>query len=174
MGIQKLSSKNQIVLPKEARQAMRVKGMGRERAGKGSFAAGAATLTRYLEGLGVGEGVVIRDGSGLSRENRLTAHGLVSVLRHLESRPWKQVIIDALPVAGRDGTLARRFRDSPVRDRVRAKTGHIEGVSGLTGFLDTARGRVRFALFYQGKASQVAAARRWQRAFLEAIDAGLP
>lgn len=103
----------------------------------GTFAAGAAAVTKTLQGLGVTAAFDIHDGSGLSRENRVTPLALVQVLRlgldpaHPELNP----IATALPVAGFTGSLTNRF-DQPFPDSrglVRAKTGTLTNVSSLAG-----------------------------------------
>lgn len=73
------------------------------------------------------DGVVVADGTGHDRSNRVTCRLLVAILdgsEHLE---------DVLPVAGRSGTLADRFVGTPLEGRLRAKTGSIRGVAALAG-----------------------------------------
>jgi D-alanyl-D-alanine carboxypeptidase/D-alanyl-D-alanine-endopeptidase (penicillin-binding protein 4) len=101
----------------------------------GDWAAGQDILLDYWSALGNDpEQVVIENGSGLSRNGRLTTHGLVDLIA-LASRgaaPGRG-LIDALPVAGEAGTLRSRLRLSG--KRVRAKTGTLFDVSGLTGVI---------------------------------------
>jgi len=104
----------------------------------GSFAGGAAAVAAVLKGLGVPlGGTLIRDGSGLSRENRLTAVALLAVLRLAGSaeHPQLREVLTGLPVAGFTGSLQWRFEKGPAaaKGRVRAKTGTLTGVSGLAG-----------------------------------------
>ncbi len=105
----------------------------------GSFAGGAQGIRRTLSGLGVPlAGAVIRDGSGLSRDNRLRPATLIEVLRVAarSDRPDLRASLTGLPVAGFTGSLAFRFDQAP-RDgvgRVRAKTGTLGGVTALAGF----------------------------------------
>ncbi|WP_167305869.1 D-alanyl-D-alanine carboxypeptidase/D-alanyl-D-alanine endopeptidase [Nocardioides euryhalodurans] len=103
-----------------------------------SFAGASRAVSETLRGLGVPmAGVVLRDGSGLSRDNRLTAPALLEVLRlaadpdHPELRP----VATGLPVGGFTGSLALRFDEAPEAGvgRVRAKTGTLTGVSSLAG-----------------------------------------
>jgi serine-type D-Ala-D-Ala carboxypeptidase/endopeptidase (penicillin-binding protein 4) len=84
---------------------------------------------------------VIADGSGLSRYNYVTSEALVRVLRHMRSDPkHAQAFGDSLPVAGRDGPLLRRLAGTPAEGRVRAKTGTVDNVRAITGYVDTAGG----------------------------------
>ncbi|HEX5087859.1 MAG TPA: D-alanyl-D-alanine carboxypeptidase/D-alanyl-D-alanine-endopeptidase [Nocardioides sp.] len=103
----------------------------------GTFADGAATVTTTLQGLGVTAPFAIHDGSGLSRENRVTPLALVQVLRLTldPAHPELNPIATALPVAGFTGSLTNRF-DKPFPDSrglVRAKTGTLTNVSSLAG-----------------------------------------
>lgn len=102
----------------------------------GSWAMGVDILEAYWAGLGREEAPVVENGSGLSRRGRLTASGLVDVLvaAHRET----PALLDALPAAGDPGTLRRRLLRSS--GRVRAKTGTLNGVTGLTGVLTDERG----------------------------------
>lgn len=104
----------------------------------GSFTAGAAAVTKRLRALGVNlEGVRLYDGSGLSRDNRLSTRTLVDVLRVAAkaSRPDLRAVINGLSVAGFEGSLADRFdrTDPRALGRVAAKTGTLTGVHGLAG-----------------------------------------
>lgn len=80
------------------------------------------------------------DGSGLSRYNLVSVQGLLQALR---SRPE---VLELLPLAGREGTMKRRFLNTPLEGRLRAKTGTMSGVSGLVGEL---KGHL-FALLLSG------------------------
>lgn len=106
--------------------------------GTGSARAGAAGVRETLTGLGVRLGPgVIRDGSGLSREDLLTATTLIDVLRVAASpdHPELRSVLTGLPVAGFSGSLEFRFEQEalPARGLVRAKTGTLSGVSALAG-----------------------------------------
>ncbi|MGV3522987.1 MAG: D-alanyl-D-alanine carboxypeptidase/D-alanyl-D-alanine endopeptidase [Candidatus Sericytochromatia bacterium] len=82
--------------------------------------------------------MVIADGSGLSPLNRVTAHVLVSVLKHMYDQYDVSVdFVSSLAISGVDGTLKKRMNTPELKRRVRAKTGFINGVSGLSGFVYT-------------------------------------
>lgn len=81
---------------------------------------------------------VLIDGSGLSRDDRLTPHQTVSLLKFLYERfPLSYEYIAALPVSGRDGTLNKRLKKPNEQDLIRAKTGTMMGIWGLSGYLYT-------------------------------------
>ena len=106
--------------------------------GEGSFAAGQRAVARVLTANGIAlRGSVLHDGSGLSRENRLSPVVLVDVLRLAASpdHPQLRPLLAALPVAGYTGSLANRMDLGPAagRGRVRAKTGTLTGVTSLAG-----------------------------------------
>lgn len=143
--------------------------LGRRAGGDGSFESGAVAVTRYARSeLGWRSEFTVRDGSGLSHRNRVTASELVELLVRAETRPWASVFWSGLPVAGRDGTLARRFNDSPLRDRVRAKTGHLSGVASLAGRVD-GDDPLYFSVIYQGRPGKVGVADRWFEDLLEQV-----
>jgi D-alanyl-D-alanine carboxypeptidase/D-alanyl-D-alanine-endopeptidase (penicillin-binding protein 4) len=103
---------------------------------------------------------VADDGSGLSRADRRTAREWRQLLEAATSQPWGARFRDSLPLAGRSGTLAGRFRGTPAEGNVRAKTGTIIGGRSLAGYLTTAGGRPAvFAIVVNGdgwRASQPA------------------
>lgn len=97
-------------------------------------------------------GYQVADGSGLSLYNYATPHQLVTLLRYAYTdESLRRHLLPSLPVAGTDGTLRRRMRTTPVADNVVAKTGTLEGISTLAGYLTTAKGHVlAFAIMNQG------------------------
>jgi serine-type D-Ala-D-Ala carboxypeptidase/endopeptidase (penicillin-binding protein 4) len=103
---------------------------------------GRQALADRLRGLGItDDSYIIADGSGLSRYDFVTQEALVRLLQLFRDRPADRVPFTAsLPVAGRDGTLARRLMGTPAEGRVRAKSGTIDNVRALSGYLDTADG----------------------------------
>jgi serine-type D-Ala-D-Ala carboxypeptidase/endopeptidase (penicillin-binding protein 4) len=85
--------------------------------------------------------VMQTDGSGLSRHDLVTPRAVVALLRYAAQRPWFASYFASLPVAGVDGTLEDRMKNTPAAGRVHAKTGSVEHVRTLSGFADTANGR---------------------------------
>ena len=95
------------------------------------------------------DSAVLIDGSGLSREDKLTALQTVGLLRFLYERfPLTYEYIAALPIAGQDGTLLKRFRKPTQQGLLRAKTGTMTGIMSLSGYLYTANSHtLAFAIF---------------------------
>lgn len=88
------------------------------------------------------DGFVVRDGSGLSRMDLVSPETLVRVLDAMRRAPTFALYRDALPVAGFDGTLARRMRGTRADGNVRGKTGTLSNVRSLSGYVTTRDGRV--------------------------------
>ncbi len=128
----------------DAEQCLRV--LGDRTARDGSLAGGLAAMHSQLEKLvgRIPEGVVLRDGSGLSKDSRVTP-GLLLVAMYSASRSKGGALLrDCLPVSGQSGTLADRFVGTPLVGRVHAKTGWIRGVSSLSGLVVGRSGTVRW------------------------------
>jgi D-alanyl-D-alanine carboxypeptidase/D-alanyl-D-alanine-endopeptidase (penicillin-binding protein 4) len=119
-----------------------VKHLGRLDTGApGSWANGATALHARLTALGLPmNGITLVDGSGLSRDNRVSARLLVAALRRADqSFAVGPDLLAGLPIAAEDGTLRKRAENA--RGLVRAKTGTLDGVTALAGWARTARGR---------------------------------
>lgn len=128
------------------------KTLGRRLGGGGTWAAGAGVITAHARASGAeADEVVVRDGSGLSRENRLSAAALVAVLRAAsrgaEGATFRQTFAEP---GGDDGTLERRLRDLPAGAALRAKTGTLTGVAALSGYLTVGQRRVVFSVIGNG------------------------
>ncbi len=115
----------------------------------GSREAAVASMRRFLAEIGIGAGeFVLRDGSGLSRQNLLSPGATVQLLEHMWTSRNRQAYLDSLPVAGQDGTLDWRFRRSAALGRIRAKTGSMSHVLALSGYALTGDGRAyAFSIF---------------------------
>jgi serine-type D-Ala-D-Ala carboxypeptidase/endopeptidase (penicillin-binding protein 4) len=84
---------------------------------------------------------VIADGSGLSRYNYVTSSALVGILQRMRAEPkHASAFAETLPVTGRDGTLSKRLAGTAAEGRVRAKTGTVDNVRAIAGYVDTASG----------------------------------
>ncbi len=126
--------------------------MGYEATGQGSTGSGTAAVSQFLADQGIpAEGVVINDGSGLAESNRITCQALVELLG--ASGPDSE-LADSLAIAGRRGSLAGRFTETPAAGQVWAKTGTLRGVKALSGFVrSTAEegGGLAFAYIVNGE-----------------------
>lgn len=97
-------------------------------------------LRSTLSGLGVApEGFHVRDGSGLSRNDYLSANALIETLAGTWARPGlREPLLAALPEAGRPGSLSQRLAGTAAAGRVHAKTGSMSNVRALAGYVRTA------------------------------------
>ncbi|HUC15000.1 MAG TPA: D-alanyl-D-alanine carboxypeptidase/D-alanyl-D-alanine-endopeptidase, partial [Acidimicrobiales bacterium] len=112
------------------------KELGLKEYGSGSTAAGLRAVRADLASHGLPvRGFANADGSGLSRSDRVTCALLLAVL--LRAGPNGLLVRD-LPVAGRSGTLAEEMQRTIAAGRVRAKTGTLDGVKALSGWVETA------------------------------------
>ncbi|MBF2056732.1 MAG: D-alanyl-D-alanine carboxypeptidase/D-alanyl-D-alanine-endopeptidase [Cyanobacterium sp. T60_A2020_053] len=92
------------------------------------------SLTKILTDLGLENGsFFLNDGSGLSRQNLVTPSALHTVLKLMQNEPS---FVNSLSIAGIDGTLSNRFKDTIVEGKLRGKTGTLTGAVALAGYLD--------------------------------------
>ena len=112
-----------------------------------------AQIQRFLEQLGLDNiSCQVADGSGLSLYNYLTPELLVNLLNYAYQTPSIiEHLLPSLPIAGVDGTLEKRMTDTSAQGNVKAKTGTVEGISSLSGYLRAANGHdVSFSIINQG------------------------
>jgi D-alanyl-D-alanine carboxypeptidase/D-alanyl-D-alanine-endopeptidase (penicillin-binding protein 4) len=115
----------------------------------GSWSKGIAAIEEYLAEAGIAPGgYQMTNGSGLNDANRFSARQTVALLRETWRRfPVMADFVASLPVAGRDGTIRRRMGGSHAEGMLRAKTGTLQGVTSLAGYVETAAGeRLAFAI----------------------------
>ncbi len=108
----------------------------------GGFAVGSWTSGQYAyanflkKELNISsEEFCIDDGGGLSRNNRISARAICKLLQFVLHQRWAKKFVDTLAIAGKDGTLRKRMRNSIATKKIRAKTGYISSVSALSGYL---------------------------------------
>ena len=140
---------------------MLLRTLGREVKGEGSRKSGLETLKDFAKKARIEENeAVFSDGSGLSRHSIIAPRATIKLLRYMAKSPRFPVYLDSLPVAGEDGTLDNRFRRTSARGNVRAKTGTLQHVNTLSGYMDLHSGeRLAFCIMgnehpmraYQGK-----------------------
>lgn len=104
--------------------------------GQGSWPSGRAAVHAFLRRAGLDPSrVVVADGSGLSHDNRVTTRTMVDLLAYMFRSPYRDVYMDSLARSGLEGTLRGRMRDMP--GRFLGKTGYIDGVRALSGYLQS-------------------------------------
>jgi D-alanyl-D-alanine carboxypeptidase/D-alanyl-D-alanine-endopeptidase (penicillin-binding protein 4) len=96
----------------------------------------------FYAAAGIASGDVVQtDGSGLSRHDLVTPRAIVALLNYAQKQPWFAQYYASLPIAGVDGTLEDRMKNTIAAGRVHAKTGSVEHVRTRSGFAETPAGR---------------------------------
>jgi D-alanyl-D-alanine carboxypeptidase/D-alanyl-D-alanine-endopeptidase (penicillin-binding protein 4) len=136
-----------------------------ERDGEGSWSAWESLATDYLGDCG-GAACRLRDGSGLSRYNLVTARGMVGLLARADAAPWAEEFFGSLPAPG-EGTLSSRLDGV---SGLRAKTGTVTGTSALSGVVRREESSdVFFSVVYGGLTVEADEARRRQDEFVRGL-----
>ncbi|MCG8405993.1 MAG: D-alanyl-D-alanine carboxypeptidase/D-alanyl-D-alanine-endopeptidase [Phycisphaerales bacterium] len=136
-----------------------LKTLGAHQSGLGSWESGRSAIHAFLRTVNVpADQVTVDDGSGLSRYNRLSASAATRILRFMHDGPEQsfELFKSSLAVAGIDGTLKKRLRSKQTKGRIFGKTGYINGVWSLSGYVHTHSDHwLAFALYYNatGKTS---------------------
>ncbi len=107
----------------------------------GSWSSGSEAIHEFLKRNHIDDSkLIVADGSGLSRLNRVTTRQISDLLVVMKNHRYGDVFFDSLSVGGKDGTIASRFKDIP--GAVHAKTGYIGGVRSLSGYVPARNGKV--------------------------------
>ena len=124
--------------------------IGLEKTGVGTADSGAAVIKRQLVSWGAEtDGFRVYDGSGLSRHDLVSPETIVRTLVTIQRDTAFQAFYDALPVAGVDGTLRTRMVGTPAAGNMHAKTGTLQFVRSLSGYVNDADGdRLVFSLLH--------------------------
>lgn len=140
---------------------MLLRTLGAEFRGRGTNEAGLEVVNEFLVEAGIdSEKIRLDDGCGLSRENLLTPRFQTSLLEFLLGRPYFGLFYNTLAVSGTDGTLKNRLSALEVKGSIHAKTGTLNGVTTLSGYITTQSGRnLIFSIF----ANRVTATERVKR-----------
>jgi len=126
--------------------------LGKEFGGEGSFAQGARVVRQFLENAGVDTNdFFLYDGSGMSNDDRIAPRAVTRLLAYAAGQPWGAEWRSSLPIGGVDGTISGRFRNSPVKGRVRAKTGTLSETNALSGYIAADSGKtIVFSILVNG------------------------
>lgn len=141
--------------------------------GTGSVRDGLAIVEEMLTEFGADPASwSFSDGSGMSVYNRATPRMTARFLFEASRTSWGPALRDSLAVGGVDGTLSRRFRETPLEGRIFAKTGTLYGVNALSGFMYAKSGKLLvFSTFANDRPSQAGSATVAMDAALLAIAA---
>lgn len=150
---------------------MLVKEIGLIGARSGTRAAGIGVITNRLSEWGIPmTGVLLVDGSGLSKENQVTCSAMLAILDRFSER---DVLYQSLSIAGQTGTLAGYFVGDPLEGVMRGKTGSLTDVKGLVGYVPTdGDGLITFAVLLQapGVADDAAFRPIWEGYLSDALS----
>ena len=127
--------------------------LGKLEGTSGSFEQGARVVRQFLVDAGVKDGeFFLYDGSGMSPDDRATPHAFTTLLDYAARQPWGAEWRETLPISGVDGTLEDRFRNSPLKGKVWAKTGTLNEVNALSGYVTAANGKmIAFSILVDGR-----------------------
>lgn len=125
--------------------------------GQTSEELGIEAVKTFLKTVGIRpEALNLDDGSGLSRNDMITAEASVQLLTFMSKHRYATVFRDALPIGGVDGTLRNRFKGTPAENNVRAKTGSLSSAASLGGYLTTAAGeKLAFSIMVNNYSREV-------------------
>jgi D-alanyl-D-alanine carboxypeptidase/D-alanyl-D-alanine-endopeptidase (penicillin-binding protein 4) len=102
---------------------------------------GVEVVRAFLREAGVDAAALsLSDGSGLSRDDLVTAEATLQLLTYMRRHRYANTFREALPIAGVDGTIRNRMKGTPAQSNLRAKTGELRSASSLSGFVTTAAG----------------------------------
>jgi D-alanyl-D-alanine carboxypeptidase/D-alanyl-D-alanine-endopeptidase (penicillin-binding protein 4) len=127
--------------------------LGKAFAKDGSLAQGTRVVRQFLINAGVSDqDFFFYDGSGMSMDDRITPRAYTQLLSYAWRQPWGDAWKNTFPIAGVDGTLETRFRNSPLKGKLWAKTGTLNETNALSGYLTTASGKtVAFSILVNGR-----------------------
>ena len=116
--------------------------LGKVFARDGSLAQGARVVRQFLVNAGISDqDFFFYDGSGMSMDDRIAPRAYTQLLSYAARQPWGAAFRATLPVAGVDGTLTNRFKNSPLKGKLWAKTGTLNETVALSGYLTAASGK---------------------------------
>ena len=120
----------------------------------GNLSDGLQAVYSHIQSLGFSSrDFVIFNAAGLSRQNRFHVRSLVKALQiYHDQFSYSYEFVSSLPISGEDGTLKSRMKNAQLKGKVRAKSGQIDGVVGLAGYIKAKNEDVKvFAIIYNGK-----------------------
>jgi D-alanyl-D-alanine carboxypeptidase/D-alanyl-D-alanine-endopeptidase (penicillin-binding protein 4) len=92
--------------------------------------------------------MVLENGAGLSRQERLSAAHMAQLLQHAYDHPLSAELQASLPILGVDGSVRSRLRDSPAASHAHLKTGTLEGVRTVAGYIRSENGKEWIVVFF--------------------------
>ncbi len=134
---------------------------------------GLAAVKRFIDSLGFNSAnYSIADGSGVSHYNLVSSELLLELLKYMYYNQQKlfELFYNSLAVAGVDGTLKNRMKNSSAQNNVHAKTGTLNGVSNLSGYVTAKNGHLlTFSILIQNFVNDYSTARNFQNKICELL-----
>lgn len=126
--------------------------LGKELGKDGSFEEGTRVVRQFMLSAGADDNdFFFYDGSGMSTDDRIAPRVYTKLLTYAAKQPWGQPWRETFPIAGVDGTLRGRFKDSPLKGKLWAKTGTLNETDALSGYLTAASGKtLAFSILVNG------------------------
>jgi serine-type D-Ala-D-Ala carboxypeptidase/endopeptidase (penicillin-binding protein 4) len=126
--------------------------LGKAFAKDGSLAQGTRVVRQFLIDTGIPDSdFFFYDGSGMSMDDRITPRAYTHLLSYASRQPWGEAWKKSFPVAGVDGSLYTRFRNSPLKGKLWAKTGTLNETNALSGYLQATSGKtIAFSILVNG------------------------
>jgi serine-type D-Ala-D-Ala carboxypeptidase/endopeptidase (penicillin-binding protein 4) len=147
--------------------------LGKLRGNDGSFVQGARVVRQFLVSAGVDDGdFFLYDGSGMSADDRIAPRAITKLLTYAAGQSWGAAWRATLPIAGVDGTLSGRFKNSPLKGKMWAKTGTLNETNALSGYMTTSSGKtLTFSIMVNGHRPESNVERQAMDRIAEAIAA---
>jgi D-alanyl-D-alanine carboxypeptidase/D-alanyl-D-alanine-endopeptidase (penicillin-binding protein 4) len=115
--------------------------------GNGSYDKGIKEIERYWSQKINATGLFLKDGSGLSRTNGISAYHFCELLKYMETSSVKDIFFASLPVAGKSGTLSNLCKNQAAEGKINAKSGTMARIKSYSGYITTVTGkRLAFAI----------------------------
>ncbi|MCZ7612299.1 MAG: D-alanyl-D-alanine carboxypeptidase [Ignavibacteriaceae bacterium] len=134
---------------------------------------GLAAVKRLIDSIGFNSNdYSIADGSGVSHYNLLNAELILATLKYMyyDHKSLFNLFYNSLAVAGVDGTLKNRMKNTSALNNVHAKTGTLNGVSNLSGYVTAKNGHLlAFSILIQNYVDQSSRARNFQNKICELL-----
>ena len=147
-----------------------LKTLGRERTGVGSYDSAYVAVNRVIKELGVPQrGFTMADGSGLSRQNYVSARFFCNFYAKMKQSPVFNDFFDSFPVPGGVGTLRTVIVNAPNKERLHAKSGTLANVRCYAGYVDTPSGIYTFAIMVNNYGATQAQIQVGVERFLQAL-----
>lgn len=117
--------------------------------GKKNYKASRKIMKKVLSknGINMTNSAFVENGSGLSRKTKIRPATILDLLQAMKQHSSSDILLNALPVSGVDGTLEDKYQSDLLKQRLKLKTGTLDGVSGLAGFITGLSGKEYIFVF---------------------------